>query len=171
MRRRPTAFAPWAFVFFVACACDDHEPEVERQGPPIPDADVNVPPPNCGTGGEGGAPSVLIEFCQAEIILRTVCQKCHTDPQLNGAPFSLITYEDTQQPFGPDKLRWQRMQEVVEADIMPFIIPGVNESPLTCEEKATLMGWLNQCAEPVGGTECDGSAELLTTDEAGCDGQ
>jgi hypothetical protein len=134
---------------------------------------VTVPPPNCTTSGEGGAPAVPIEFCQAEVVLSTVCQRCHTEPQLFGAPFPLITYEDTQQPFGPDKLRWQRMQEVVEVDLMPLRGTGIDPEvmPLECEPKATLMGWLNQCAQPVGGTECDGTAALLTSEEAGCDGQ
>jgi hypothetical protein len=65
------------------------------------------------------------------------------------------------------------MQEVVETNLMPLMGTDIDPPvmPLTCEEKATLLGWLNQCAQPEGGTECDGTAELLTSEEAGCVGQ
>jgi hypothetical protein len=110
-------------------------------------------------------PAVPVRFCQAEIVLRTVCQRCHQDPPLRGAPFALVTYEDTQQPFNASgKLRWQRMTEVVERDIMPFRgDPEVPVGPLTCEEKSTLLAWLGQCAPPEGGTDCeDRNEELLS---------
>jgi hypothetical protein len=90
---------------------------------------------------------------------------------MHGAPFSLATYEDTQEVFdvSRDQLRWQRMMEVVAVDLMPLMgIPGTDPSPLTCEEKSTLMGWLGQCAQPEGGTVCeDPDMEVL----AGCDPQ
>jgi hypothetical protein len=104
-----------------------------------------------------------VEFCQAEIVLRTVCQTCHANPPLHGAPFSLVTYEDTQKPFDSEKLRWERMREVVEANIMPIRLRDVPFRPLTCEEKTTLLGWLDECARPEGGTDCSaGDAELLS---------
>ncbi len=158
------ALAPGVAVAFLACA--EHEPEVERRGPPIPDADVTVPPPNCG--GEGGAPAEPVQFCQAEIILRTVCQNCHSNPPMHEAPFPLVTYEDTQEVFDTTtgQLRWQRMQQVVETDLMPLRgVAGVPIELLTCEEKSTLMGWLEQCALPEGGTDCTNRNETLT----GCD--
>jgi hypothetical protein len=155
-------------LVFVACACD-HDPIVERRGDPMPDPDASVMPPPCdqGAGGEGGVPATPIRFCQAEIVLRTVCQRCHQEPPLHGAPFALVTYEDTQEPYGSTgKLRWQRMREVVEIDFMPLMgIRDVPVDPLTCEEKSTLMGWLNQCALPEGGTDCEGRTEELVSCE------
>ena len=156
-------------VVLGSSACGDHEPVVERRGGPIPDPSVTPMPPSCrtddGSGGEGGAPATPIRFCQAEKVLHEVCQRCHQDPPLNGAPFPIVTYEDTQQPFEPGKLRWQRMQEVVESGFMPLrglrLDPPVE--PLTCEQKSTLLGWLGQCAQPEGGTDCSArDAELLT---------
>lgn len=167
MTKRPTAMARWAFVFLFMGACAEHEPEVKREGPPIPDADVTVPPQSCT---DAGTPSEPIRFCQANIVLSTVCQRCHANPPMNGAPFPLVTYEDTQQVFDmvSGKLRWERMQEVVAVDLMPLMgIPNVEVSPLTCEEKSTLMGWLGQCAQPEGGTTCDDENEVL----ASCDPQ
>jgi hypothetical protein len=160
-------FRRWAgSVILLAAAACDHEPTIERRGGPMPDADVTPTPPDCrtdGSGGEGGQLATPVRFCQAEIVLRTVCQRCHSRPPQHAAPFSLVTYEDTQEPFGTSgKLRWQRMQEVVESGFMPLRLrldPPVE--PLTCEEKTTLLGWLGQCAAPEGGTDCEGRDETL----------
>ena len=43
------------------------------------------------------------------------------------------------------KLVWQRMQDMVVADLMPLQgVTGVEVEPLTCEEKSTLLGWLDR---------------------------
>jgi hypothetical protein len=156
----------WApLVFFGSVwACGKHEPEIERRGPPLPGPGAPASCPSDGAGGEGGVPSVPVRFCQAEIVLRTVCQRCHQDPPLQGAPFPLVSYEDTQAIYEGEKLRWERMKEVVASDFMPARGTGI-EPPvefLTCEEKSTLMGWLEQCAQPLGGTECAETSESLT---------
>jgi len=170
MTTRPTArYVRWAFVISCLVACTEHEPTLERRGGPLPDAgETPDPPEECdGAGGAGGVPATPVSFCQAEIVLRTVCQRCHQEPPLHGAPFALMTWEDTQQPFEPGKPRWQRMREVVETDFMPprgiRLEPPV--MPLTCEEKSTLLGWLRQCAEDEGGTDCaNRNEELLSCD-------
>src|SRR5688572_10943538 len=155
---RHSRWVGWAVLVLVS-ACGTHEPLVERRGDPRPNPDASTNPPPCdsGAGGEGGVPAVPVRFCQAEIVLRTVCQRCHTDPPLNGAPFSLVTYEDTQEPFGTGRQRWQRMKEAVESGFMPLqgldLDPPIE--PLTCEERSTLLGWLGQCAPPEGGTDCE----------------
>jgi len=149
-------------------ACSEHEPEVERRGGPLPDSGATTPPPSCvsdGAGGEGGAVPTPIRFCQAERVLRESCQRCHQDPPVHGAPFALVTYDDTQLPFSGEELRWERMREVVEADIMP--LRGIRLEPpveaLTCEQKTTLLGWLEQCARPEGGVSCEGRNEELSS--------
>ncbi|HEX6274157.1 MAG TPA: hypothetical protein VFZ53_14010 [Polyangiaceae bacterium] len=151
-------------------ACSVHEPELERRGGPVPDSGTTPKPPSCasdGAGGEGGVPATPIRFCQAERVLRESCQRCHQDPPVHGAPFALVTYADTQQPFFGEQLRWERMREVVEADIMPPLRTRLDPpvEPLSCEQKATLLGWLRQCATAEGGMDCEGrSDELLTCD-------
>jgi len=164
MKGRAAALLGSALTALVALSCD-HEPNVERRGPPLPDSDASTTPPSCdqAAGGEGGVPALPVRFCQAEIVLRTVCQRCHQDPPLHGAPFALVTYEDTQEPFDvAGKPRWQRMREVVEQGIMPARgIVGVPVEPLTCEERSTLLGWLGQCAPPEGGTDCEDRSETL----------
>jgi len=164
MRLRPSALRGFAgLVALGAVACQEHEPEVERRGPPLPDSGSPASCPSDGAGGEGGVPSVPVRFCQAEIVLRTVCQRCHQDPPLHGAPFPLVTFEDTHKPYEGEKLRWERMKEVVASDFMPLRGSGLDPPVdyLTCEQKSTLMGWLEQCAPPEGGTDCDGTSETL----------
>lgn len=82
--------------------------------------------------------------CDVFALLQTHCQTCHQEPPLNGAPFSLLTYEDTQQPFGVmGQQRWQRMAEVVESGFMPpsgVVLPAA--------DKEALLAWLTACAQP-----------------------
>jgi hypothetical protein len=139
--------------------CSSGDTKLERRGPPLG-----------GSGGSGGSAVVaqggdgdqLIPFCDALAVIRARCQRCHQDPPQNTAPVKFITYEDTQaQYFDTNEQWWQVMQGVVDRDFMPYL--GLNGpptnlmppvQPLTAEEKATLLGWLNQGAMPVGGTEC-----------------
>jgi hypothetical protein len=49
---------------------------------------------NCPTVAQTG------DFpCDVFAVVHSVCNKCHTNPTKNGAPFPLLTYADTQQPF------------------------------------------------------------------------
>jgi hypothetical protein len=133
-------------------SCSTHDPDRTRIGGPVPeydggDADSTVDP---------NAP--LVTWCEALTVLRAKCHRCHQDPQLNGAPFSLLTYDDTQVISGSKKQpRWQRMKNAVETDFMPATFikdldPPVE--PLTAEEKQTLLTWFAQGAQPLGGLDC-----------------
>jgi hypothetical protein len=94
--------------------------------------------------------------CPVAAVIRSRCQPCHQIPQLNGAHFPLLSYEDTQQRYGVDgQLRFQRMSEVVLPTGSPHMPPRDHPQP-TADELATLLGWLDQCAPPVAeGTGCD----------------
>jgi hypothetical protein len=77
----------------------------------------------------------------------------------------LLTYDDLQAPyFDTEFAIWERARDAVAIDFMPatFIELDPPVEPLTCEEKTTLLGWLEQGAQPLGGTDCsDVDAELL----------
>jgi hypothetical protein len=115
-----------------------------------------------GAGGAAGADGETpILFCDALTVVRAKCQRCHTDPTENGAPVPFLTFEDFHEFYFADVKWWQRAQQVVEIDYMPYValndpptslMPPVE--PLTPDEKATLMGWFMQGALPEGGTEC-----------------
>ncbi|HEY6557151.1 MAG TPA: hypothetical protein VI072_07755 [Polyangiaceae bacterium] len=71
----------------------------------------------------------------------------------------MLTWDDTQQPYGVSGLlRHQRMFEVVRDDIMPFRFSPIEPpvEPLAAEDKATLLNWLAQGAQPLGGRACEG---------------
>ncbi len=116
--------------------------------------------------------------CEVFEVVHSVCHKCHINPPQNGAPFPLLTYADTQQPFpaligescttdadcGPTPgncvmggvckgLRFQQMFISIGPNgcpQMPF-----NEGMLPEPEYSTLHDWLGQCAPPVpSGTGC-----------------
>lgn len=94
--------------------------------------------------------------CDVGAVLQAKCQPCHTIPRMNGAPFPLRSYEDTQQPLGTTGLlRWQRMAQVIEPNNFPHM-PPIGYPQLSDADFATLRGWFAACAQPVPeGTGCD----------------
>jgi hypothetical protein len=149
-----------ALVAGIGCSSDD--PELERRGGEIPRP---MPEPSEGGAGGGGAgtggTSDLVPFCDALAVTRAKCQRCHGDPTENGAPVPFVTYDDFQASYFESKKWWQRAQEMVEIDYMPYV--ALNEpptnlmppvEPLTAEEKMTLLTWFQQGALPEGGTDC-----------------
>jgi hypothetical protein len=80
----------------------------------------------------------------------------------NGAPVAFLDVEDFQAPYYETEFSWREVAiDRVERDVMPYValnggpmpvMPPVE--PLTVDEKATLLGWLQQGALPEGGTDC-----------------
>jgi hypothetical protein len=140
-----------------ACASDDAE--LQRRGGPLPDAMEDPPEAAAGAAGVGGGG---VPFCAALEVIRAKCQRCHSDPPQNGAPVPFLTYEDTQASYFDTDRKWSEMMlNAVTKGFMPFVrlndpptslMPPVQ--PLTDEEKATLLDWLEQGALPEGGTDC-----------------
>jgi hypothetical protein len=136
----------------------------------------NCPPPEAtttggGQGGKGGQdggvpcgplPATGDFPCDVFKVIHGTCNRCHQDPPLIGAPFPLLTYEDTQMPYDTHgKLRYQRMREVIQPDgspHMPFMSTKIVVPELTAAELATLDAWL-ACPTPTAqgqGCECPG---------------
>ena len=153
-----------------ACTEHDYEGNTERVGGPIPNFDAgigdageeDVTVTDAAQEAEAAAPVAWCARSAGEpsaFAVMAVCRRCHQDPPLQFAPFPLLTWDDTQQPFGiTGRLRHQRMFEVVRDDVMPFrfstIAPPVE--PLSPDDKATLLNWLAQGAQPLGGRDCEG---------------
>lgn len=113
-------------------------------------------------------------FCSAFAVVERRCVRCHADPPVNGAPFALDNYASTQVPApskaDPGELRAGRMLAAVESNEMPPVSLRVEPpvEPLTCEERATLLAWLEDGAPPPpdGDPDCMQAApELLACDE------
>jgi len=103
------------------------------------------------TGGAGAAAACPIDPqtgdfpCEVFAVVHQRCNPCHQDPPQNGAPFPLLTYEDTQQAYTPGKLRFQQMYDQIQPAAAPRMPLG---GSLTDAELATLAGWLAACAPP-----------------------
>jgi len=111
------------------------------------------------SGGGGAAADGLVPWCAAYKVINRVCQQCHQNPPVNGAPIPLMTYADTQAhlPASSANAVWMTALGYVSSGFMPFtgdpsVVPPVK--PLTAEQKDTLLTWLNQGALDVGGTDC-----------------
>ena len=131
------------------------------------------PPPETTTtssstgGGDGGVvcaplPATGDIPCEVFKVIHGVCNRCHVNPPLGGAPFPILSYEDTQLPFDTHgKLRYQRMKEVIQpsgSPHMPFDSNLIVVPPLTAAEFTTLDTWLT-CPTPTAqgqGCACPG---------------
>lgn len=75
--------------------------------------------------------------CEADRVLREVCQQCHRAPPVQGAPFPLVTWEDTHSLYYGKPI-WQLMKNAVETEYMPLA-----PVTITPQQKATLLSWLD----------------------------
>ncbi len=118
---------------------------------------------SAGTGGAGGAGGGAACFadcdvsaagdgegelpCAIEAIVESRCRHCHSDPPVNGAPFPLVTYADTQALYdsvllGESQARFALIHYAVTVDYMPLDV-----APLTPdEERQALLAWACACA-------------------------
>jgi hypothetical protein len=109
-----------------------------------------------------------VTWCQALAVLEASCQRCHGSPLQNSAPFALLTYADTQPLYGrtEKKEMWRWMRQWIATDFMPpvnastmMLDPPVQA--LTCDQKTTLMRWLDEGAKPTGGLDCTPADKTL----------
>jgi hypothetical protein len=121
-----------------------------------------------GSGGQGGAGGMglCLESCDTTkasgntgeypcAVDKVIdnCRRCHTPELLamSGAPFSLDSYEDSQQLFF-DVAIWARMKSAIEGDFMPQIPPKLSSS----EKQSVIEEWICNCAPPRASDEvCD----------------
>jgi hypothetical protein len=99
-------------------------------------------------------PPAAIGWCDAQPIIADKCGRCHGDPTSNGAPFSLVTYADTQRTDARDRPRFERMLSAIETDYMPatFLKLEPTVEPLGEAERQLLLDWLS--AEAPRGDGC-----------------
>lgn len=121
---------------------------------PVPTTSSGVGGGAGGAGGGGasceGVPDTGEYPCEVYEVLKAKCFSCHTDPQLQGAPFSLLTYEDARAPYFASTV-WERIGPNVETGNMPL------GGSLTAAEKQVLLDWVAGCARPAEagmGCEC-----------------
>jgi len=147
----PRFLAPLALISALAAlgsACTAELEESCLGGECVPPGAPPVPPaPTSGAGGGGAAcddtPATGDFPCDVFDLLQTHCHTCHSDPPKNGAPYSLLTYEDTRAPhLMTAEFRFERMAKAIESGFMP-----IGET-LTDADKQTLLDWLSTCGLP-----------------------
>lgn len=119
----------------VACAATPEEPSSpsleSSAGAP---ADVSSP--------------LLSSWCAAREVLEQKCQRCHAEETQHGAPFALVSYQDTQVVNAKGKLRYELIATAVSSDFMPpsFLNVTPPVEPLTDLERAALLDWCERGA-------------------------
>lgn len=100
-------------------------------------------------------PTGTVTWCEVDVVLARKCRVCHVGQGRHGAPFPLVTFEDTQvDDSALERPRWQMMQRMVELDLMPPEDETVNPAPLSSEERRVLLTWFDEGAQAVGGADC-----------------
>jgi len=114
--------------------------------------------PGAAAGASGATNAVSSSWCATDRVLSRKCRRCHQDPPLNGAPFPLLSYEDTQVVDGRGKPRFQKMADSVASAYMPpqFLSLTPPVELLTDEERTTLLDWCAAGAHSEDGAPCDG---------------
>jgi hypothetical protein len=129
---------------------------------------------NEGPRGSSSQRSSLGIPCDPNRVLQNVCQHCHSAPPQNGAPFPLVTYEDTQALASGVPL-WKFMRAVVQSGAMP--LPPVQIDPA---QRDLLLAWFDagaparsasdMCSDmPVDSSDSGDDASNVSTD-GGADG-
>jgi hypothetical protein len=89
--------------------------------------------------------------CEPRLVLQTTCQRCHSLPPQNGAPFPLVRRSDVLASREGTVVRELMIQQL-EAGRMPL-------TPVTMEAEAreVLLEWLRAGAPPVTPRQCEPS--------------
>jgi len=123
----------WLVLLSLTVACNSALAE------PAPKSDASVSEAEAG------------DFCDAFAVIQAKCVRCHSNPPAHGAPFALDSYDATQVPSHDGKtIRADRMREVIESGFMPLTSLSLDPpvEGLTCEEKATIVEWIDGGALP-----------------------
>lgn len=145
-----------ALLLLFACAAPANGDELGVSGAGSTTSSGGTGGASMAGAGAAGSPESGPTWCEAFAVLERKCQRCHHEPPANGAPFALVTYDDTQVVDRRGVPRYERMLGAVESDFMPatFIELEPSVEPLDATEKSLLVDWLSRGAEPVGGTNC-----------------
>jgi len=95
-------------------------------------------------------------WCKVRVLLEIKCQRCHGVEPENGAPFSLVSYEDTQVENRRGRPRFEAIEAAVAGDYMPpsFIVLEPPVESLSESERELLLGWCASGAPNDSDGEC-----------------
>lgn len=95
-------------------------------------------------------------WCAARAVLERNCQRCHGAKPSNGAPFSLVTYDDTQASNKKGKARFEAIAQVVASELMPptYLELEPPVAALQSEDRELLLAWCEQGAPGSASDDC-----------------
>jgi len=150
-------WSPWFAVLAIACSSATPLDRASIAGPGVPvDAGAEI-----DEGAEidaGPDVETPTSWCSVQAIFALKCQRCHASPAAHGAPFALVSYDDTQVLDRKGRPRFERIASVVEEQRMP---PAKNSKleppvePLSDEERTTILSWCAQGGTLTGNASCD----------------
>lgn len=96
------------------------------------------------------------DWCAVQRVLAGKCQRCHGAPPAHGAPFSLVSYDDTQVANRQGEVRYLTLQKAITDDAMPPLYLKLEPppEPLADDEKQLLLDWCSAGAPPPGDQPC-----------------
>ncbi|HTR49258.1 MAG TPA: hypothetical protein VMJ10_01045 [Kofleriaceae bacterium] len=106
-----------------------------------------------GAGSAGGGSNANATGdlpCDVQTILSDHCTSCHGDPPSNGAPMSLVTYDDLIAPGTDGQSIAQRALVRMTSTTMPM--PPAPSAPVAATDIATFQAWVDAAMPP--GTAC-----------------
>jgi uncharacterized membrane protein len=121
-------------------------------------------PAASGAAGEGTGGRATDEappaWCAVTALLEAKCQRCHGAEPAYGAPFSLVSYEDTQVENRKGRPRFEAIEAALASDYMPptFLELDPPVTPLTDDERSLLLAWCVSGAPGAADTECAADA-------------
>ena len=162
MRRRILTFVliSLSSLALLGAACTAHLEEGCLTGPCGP-IGIDAGEMDAGEGGPnacvGMDPPATGDYpCAVFDVINRNCRPCHQNPPMQGAPFPLMTFENTQAPYNATLKIYQRMNVQIRPGAIPRMPLG---GMLTDADLKTLGDWLNMCAPPVpddAGCACPG---------------
>lgn len=95
-------------------------------------------------------------WCEAREVLERNCQRCHGAKPSNGAPFALVTYEDTQASNKKGKARFETIAQVVASELMPptYLELEPPVAALGDTDRRLLLAWCEQGAPGDSSDDC-----------------
>jgi uncharacterized membrane protein len=108
-----------------------------------------------GTGGATGNPGSVLP-CDVQAVLQARCQGCHSNPPVNGAPMSLVSYANlTALSFAdPTQTFAQRALSRMQNTAAPM--PPLPNARASASDIATISNWVNTMY-PSGTGTCGGT--------------
>ena len=146
---------PWLAAIAIACSSPTpHDRAIGGDQGVTVDAGADVDT-SADVDASTDAPT---SWCSVQAILALKCQRCHASPAAHGAPFALVSYDDTQVLDRKGRARFERIGSVVEEQSMPPVNSIKLEppvEPLQEQERATILSWYAQGGTLAGSASCE----------------